>query len=185
MKGIVKYFKIGDIESLFYFYLIFVFLSEIFVIFFFKKLAQTTNSSFDYWTCFFCLLIVPLVETFLLGFITEAFNLIFFKNESLKNNYLFSSLLKKTKIPFIVYFLLLTIIIFLLINMNSIINFLCSSEIVVKTLFIIMLITAITGFLIIFFLKLILSYKLKIRAMNYRIEIEKQKTISQDFLPLL
>jgi len=175
MKGIAKKFKIGDLESLFYFYLCFVFLSEIFVVFWFKKNSFVLNSPFAFSDCFFVLLIVPLVETFLLGFITEAFNYIFIKNERFKRNNFFALFVKKTKLPFVLLLLLFIIVIYALLNMDEIVDYSFRTNKLLLNSCIILFSTFLTGIFILFVLKLFLFYKLKQKTMNYQFEIEKQQ----------
>jgi len=179
MKGIANNFRIGDIESLFYFYLCFVFLSEILVIFLFKKISHIANTPFDFWSCFITLLIVPLIETFLLGLITEAFNYIFLKNEYILKNNVFSIIIQKTKIPFIMILLMIIVLIYIVLNIDGIVDFLFHSDILFINLFIILFTTMLSGIIILFVLKLFLSYKLKLKTMNYQFEIEKQKAIQK------
>ncbi|KPA17203.1 membrane protein [Candidatus Magnetomorum sp. HK-1] len=177
MKGIVKYFRMGDIESLFYFYLCFVGLSEIFVISLFRKISQVTNSPFDMRSCFFALLIVPLIEIFLLGVITEAFNFIFLKKEceNLKNNKISLLMSKVTRIPFIISLLLLMFGIYIMINIDEIFHYFNNSKILFSNLFITLFITLLSGILILIVLKLFLTYKLKLKTMTFEFEIEKEK----------
>jgi hypothetical protein len=177
MKGIAKHFKTGDIESLFYFYLCFVCLSEIFVIVLLKKMSHITNAPFDYWTCFLLLVIVPLVETFLLGFVTEALNFIFFKKDCLNNNF-FSFMIKITKIPFISFLLLIIFFIYIMLNIDNIFYYLMHSNKLFLDLCFILFITLLTGFFVLFILKLLLTYKLKVKTMNYQFDIEKHKKLS-------
>jgi len=176
MKGIAKKFIIGDIESLFYFYICFILLSEVFVIFMFKKVSLVLNIPFDLWSCFVLLLIVPLVETFLLGLITEAFNYIFFMNESINKNNFFALFVSKTKMPFIIILLLLILLIYVLLNIDEIFNLVIRSETFVLNLCLIIIVTLFVGIFLFLVLKLFLSYKLKQKIMHYQFELEQQKS---------
>jgi hypothetical protein len=175
MKGIAKKFKIGDIESLFYFYIGFILLSEVFVIFMFKKVSLVLDIPLDFWSCFFLLLIVPLVETFLLGLITEAFNYIFFMNESIHKNNFFALFVSKTKMPFIVILLLLTLFIYVLLNIDEILNFIIGSGTFVINLFLTIVVIFFVGIFMLLVLKLFLSYKLKLKILRYQFEFEQQE----------
>jgi hypothetical protein len=177
MKGIAKQFKIGDIESLFYFYICFIFLSEIFVIFMFKKLSLALNIPFNIWSCFFVLLIVPLVETFLLGLITEAFNYIFCTNGSEIKNNIFELFVSKTKMPLVFILFLFMIIFYFLLNIDELFEFVIHSDTLFLNLCLILIVIFLVGILILFVLNLFLSYKLKLKAMGYQLELEKQKAI--------
>jgi len=170
MKGIAKYFKPGDIESLFYFYLFFVCLSEVFVIFLFKKMSHQTHTPFNYGLCFLVLLIVPLVETFLLGLLIESFNFIFFQNECSQQKNFISYVLKLNPIPFIGFVLFF---IYIVMNSDEIYAYLVDSDVLLCKLFIAFFITLLVGLLMLFILKLFLTYKLKLKAMNYQCELKK------------
>lgn len=178
MKGIAKQFKIGDIESLFYFYICFIFLSEIFVIFMFKKISLALNIPFNIWSCFFVLLIVPLVETFLLGFITEAFNYLFCTNGSENKNNIFALFVSKTKMPLVFILFFFMIFFYFLLNIDELFEFVIHSDTLLLNLCLILIVIFLVGILILFVLKLFLSYKLKLKAMGYQLELEKQKAIS-------
>ncbi len=179
MKGIVRFFRMGDIESLFYFYLCFVGLSEIFILCFFRKLSHVTHSPFDLKTCFFALLIVPLLETMVLGFITEAFNIIFLKNDDSKSNKTFWFIDRKTKVPFIFSLLLVIFGLYSVINIDRIYLYFNQPEMPFSKFISIFLITLFVGIFILFVLQVFLSYKLKLKIMTLQLSFDQKNYLSK------